>query len=851
LAKYFRKDPNTSRTEPRPAMASQLYPRYVPVKKKARESTAINSSTASLQATSTSTSQLPLDKKPTTKPDASATYARYIPPSSKSQTRSITVANDVRPKPPVTSKRKHENNAKDSIEQHPSKTSKKKVESKPLPVPLVQEPRVGEGDSVSHPAPEKKERKRKRKIPDEDVEDVASTLDLDSSIHKVEDARHKIILSKREKSLKKAERFAQTAAKVAAEKDGDGDSAIEEQAVEVHPLEPLPQPEPVPELEGKPTFSALPPWLASPIRISSSATSSFAELGIPTEAINVLQSKGFSHAFAIQASVLPLLLPGNKERGDILVSAATGSGKTLAYVLPMVENISHFTVTRLRGLIIMPTRELVTQAREICDICATAYASSSRTRIKVGVAIGSQQLKVEQIAIMNEEQRYDPEEYQRRERLANAKWELSSQETDGEDLNLYEEKHTSAIPNHIVEHSSKVDILISTPGRLVEHLKSTPGFNLDFINWLVIDEADKLLDQSFQQWLDVVMPSLGRRAKSSHPQRAGRAGLPSVTKVVLSATVTRDLGQLSALKLYRPKLVVLEGVEGADGISDETYNLPNSLHESAIKVENESDKPLYLLELINSYEMVEHTAVASPHISSGDDSDSSDEISSSSSDNDSSGGEIESIGADAEDSEAPESLVTKESKKSTKNQSHEPYSQSRGVLIFTKSNENAVRLSRLLSLLDLSITHQIGTLTSTIRSSVRIATLHSFQRGKLSILIASDLVSRGLDIPHLAHVINYDIPTSLTSYIHRVGRTARAGREGHAWTLYSKTEARWFWNEIARNALVVRGAGRKVERVSLATGKFGEDEKQRYEAALIALGKEASESQPAGWRMKE
>jgi ATP-dependent RNA helicase DDX51/DBP6 len=105
------------------------------------------------------------------------------------------------------------------------------------------------------------------------------------------------------------------------------------------------------------------------------------------------------------------------------------------------------------------------------------------------------------------------------------------------------------------------------------------------------------------------------------------------------------------------------------------------------------------------------------------------------------------------------------------------------------------------------------------------------------ILVASDLVSRGLDLPNLAHVVNYDVPTSLTSYVHRIGRTARAGKQGHAWTLYTATEGRWFWNEIGRTQGVERSSG-KVERVNIKGEFFDEKERRRYELALEELGNE-------------
>jgi ATP-dependent RNA helicase DDX51/DBP6 len=404
------------------------------------------------------------------------------------------------------------------------------------------------------------------------------------------------------------------------------------------------------------------------------------------------------------------------------------------------------------------------------------------------MAMGNQTLRDEQAALMDQELRYDPTQYKEQQRRLNAKWESSDRESDEEDEYLYQDESVPALPDHVIEPVSKVDILIGTPGRLVEHLKSTLGFSLEYVKWLVVDEADKLLDQSFQQWLDIVMAALAT-GRCNH--RQGNVGNRSgIRKIILSATMTRDIGQLSGLKLHRPRLVVLEGSSTTrDELSEDlspsqAHILPSLLVESAIKVDNESDKPLYLMELLRIYEM----AIQEP---------------------------IKSL-------ERQESGGL------------------RGVLIFTKSNESAVRLSRLLALLEPDYADHIGTLTSTTRNSMRKITLNSFQAGRLSILIASDLVSRGLDLPDLAYVVNYDIPTSLTSYVHRVGRTSRAGKQGHAWTLLTNTEARWFWNEIARSKIIERASGSKVARINIDSGSFDEEYRGRYETALAILGSEAS-----------
>lgn len=823
-------------------MASQLYARYVPPVKKGFATTKPVESPSSAPSLDT----LPVIEVPTTQhapstqPDASSTYSRYLPPithhkSPATPPQNPTSNGDVTP----SQKRKHEDVA-------PSAENGKKAKKPKRQITATHEgARADEASQGKEMELSKQDDKRvkkpKRKVADPGAS-AKRSIDKDS-VSDEDDARHKALLSKRAKSLKKSEKVARLTAQLAAESGESTEQPIPEESLELHPLGPLPQPEPVPESTAKPTFATLPPWLASPIRVLPSATCVFSDLGIPNDATAILQSKGFKSAFAVQAAVLPLLLKSDPyESNDVLVSAATGSGKTLSYVLPMVGDIATTRVPRLRGLIVMPTRELVQQAREICEICANAYSAAGSRRINTGIAVGNQTLKAEQASLMNEEQRYDPEEYRRRERKANARWETASDESDDDsEFHLLDEEYKSNLPDHILTYSPKVDVLICTPGRLVEHLRSTPGFTLEHVSWLVVDEADKLLDQSFQQWLDVVMDGLSK--DGGHTTR----------KVILSATITRDLGQLSALKLRRPKLVMLEGSaslgqsEKFDS-SDANLTLPETLSESAVKVADDGDKPLYLMQLLGT--ILPDLVASRSQIHSQNnlletaesDSDSTD--SSSGDDSSSSSDDGSSDDGDGDTSSDGSSPTASASFNESRQVSNKPSSSSkvtaptRGILVFTKSNENAVRLSRLIALMDPSLASNIGTLTSTIRNSERRKTLSEVRSGNVVLLVASDLVARGLDLANLAHVINYDMPTSLTNYVHRVGRTARAGNEGHAWTLFTNTEARWFWNEIARSNLVSRPAG-KVARHNIDKSVFGEKQRGVYETALATLGQEA------------
>ncbi|KAI8630753.1 P-loop containing nucleoside triphosphate hydrolase protein [Xylariaceae sp. FL1651] len=711
-------------------------------------------------------------------------------------------------------------------------------------------PQIAEGTAMEQMI--KRKDKKKRKMLKDNEESLAQTED-DTPL------RHKAILEKKEKSIRKApepdnlNNGPETEDVVMGDASADIVEKQKSPEIELHGLEPIPQPKPVALDTSTPTYETLPPWLASPIRVSHDASAPFTkfglspDLGITPEIAERLALKGYKHAFAIQTGVIPLLLPHHSKamQGDVLVSAATGSGKTLAYTLPLIRDLSQGSrhVTRLRAVIVLPTRELVKQVQQVCEEGAGAFAlDGAKRRPRIAMAMGSQSFEHEQNLLVEREERYDPEAYKQRiKRLARLSGSDSTDENDseGEDSGYdTEDEERKAIrkredsiqtlPDHVIVYKSKVDILICTPGRLVEHIKFTPGFSLDFVRWLVVDEADKLLGQNFQQWLDVVIPrvqSNNHLGARNHKQ----SNLSGVRKVILSATMTRDLDQLEGLKLRRPKLVVLEGSElqdeDRDGGTQIEHALPGLLEEAALKVSDPNLKPLFLVDLLRSNHILAETS----HVR-GEESDD-EETSSSGSDSDS----------DSDSESGPSRKPTSSFADTSKAWDKMPT-----VLIFTKSNETTLRLSRLLTLLAPTFESHIGTLTSTTPYTTRRDTMRSFKAGKLSILVASDLVARGIDLPSLDHVVNYDMPSSIASYVHRVGRTARAGKTGKAWTLFTNQEARWFWNEVASQKVIQRS--KKVERIRVTEEKEDafDDKVATYEAALEKLGQEAGQVRQKG-----
>ena len=598
-----------------------------------------------------------------------------------------------------------------------------------------------------------------------------------------------------------------------------------------------------------PSFSSLPQWLAHPTIVSQSTTRPFNELALSKKTLAHLEARGYTTAFAVQAALLPLLLPHpyltHLPPNDVCVSAPTGSGKTLAYVLPIIENLRPRLDTKLRAVIVVPTRELVAQAYTVASTCAQGSA------IQIALAVGNQSVAAEQDLLVKRGRSYDPERHRSLMNKARKRqcFELDSDLTDTDAAMLDD---VVRLPTgYVPTYSSAADLLICTPGRLVEHLTATAGFTLDHVEWLVVDEADRLLDQSFQEWVAKVTAALDVQKPLSTPSpetAALRQLMPHreryVRKVILSATMTRDISKLSALKLRRPTMVVVKteaealiDPDTATANSAEGFELPTTLSEFAVPVGDGSDKPLFLLELLRSRifpgSKVESRTLQddSSSTSTSESDSSSDDESSSDDDSDSSSDSSDDSSDDSSSSSGSDSDASSISiaPKGPNNLAPKPTG-SGMVLIFTPSTEAAARLHHL-------ITHIEPSYKATTLLLTKASTNLNFNTSSLPrIIISTDRASRGLDLPLLTHVINYTIPRSLASYVHRVGRTARAGRSGEAWSLFAENEGRWFWNEIARAKDI--GRNTKVERINLKLAtdqKEGGEMRRRYVDALEGI----------------
>ena len=192
-----------------------------------------------------------------------------------------------------------------------------------------QDPAVGGDDRKSSKHQEKKRKEKSQafeRSPEDQANDIGPTNE-----------KHKSVLFKYQTSTKLSESTAD--AKVSPE--GVQHPPVHtEVAISAHGLEPLPQPEPTKEISTASVAAALPQWIREPTRVSTSGTTPFGDLPLPEETVELLTRNGYDQALPIQASLVPMLLPGpHCHYTDICISAATGSGKTLAYALPLLQTL--------------------------------------------------------------------------------------------------------------------------------------------------------------------------------------------------------------------------------------------------------------------------------------------------------------------------------------------------------------------------------------------------------------------------------------------------------------------------------------------------------------------------------
>ncbi|XP_064337419.1 ATP-dependent RNA helicase DDX51 isoform X2 [Camelus dromedarius] len=487
----------------------------------------------------------------------------------------------------------------------------------------------------------------------------------------------------------------------------------------------------------------LPVWLAEPSCVGKNVTEGLVPIEDIPEVHPDLQKKlraqGISSYFPVQAAVIPALLEsaaggflvsrGGYWPSDLCVSAPTGSGKTLAFVIPVVQALLPRAVCQVRALAVLPTKELAQQVSKVFNVYTDA------TSLRVALVTGQKSLAKEQESLVQKT-------------------------ADG--------------------FRCLADIVVATPGRLVDHIDQTPGFSLQHLRFLVIDEADRMIDSMHQSWLPRVVaaafPSGGTRGPSALLQRTRPQAVTAASiccpqtplqKLLFSATLTQNPEKLQQLGLFQPRLFSTGPVRGGlrapdvdvDGDLGGKYLFPAGLAHHYVPCSLRS-KPLVVLHLI---------------------------------------------------------LEMKFSR----------------VLCFTNSRENAHRLFLLVQAFG---GVAVAEFSSRYGPGQRKMILKQFEQGKIQLLVSTDATARGIDVQGVQLVLNYDAPQYLRTYVHRVGRTARAGKTGQAFTLLLKVQERRFLRMLAEGG--VPGLQRHDTPSELLQPLV-----PRYEEALSQLERAVKEEQ--------
>eukprot|EP00252_Welwitschia_mirabilis_P008114 TRINITY_DN19832_c0_g1_i1.p1 TRINITY_DN19832_c0_g1~~TRINITY_DN19832_c0_g1_i1.p1 ORF type:complete len:769 (-),score=195.09 TRINITY_DN19832_c0_g1_i1:1104-3410(-) len=361
---------------------------------------------------------------------------------------------------------------------------------------------------------------------------------------------------------------------------------------------------------------------------ASFRANSFAELNLSRPLLRACEALGYQKPTPIQAACIPLALTGR----DICGSAITGSGKTAAFGLPVLERLlfrpKRFPATRV--LILTPTRELAVQIHSMLKKLAQF------TDIRCCLVVGGLSTKVQEAQLR-----------------------------------------------------SRPDIVVATPGRMIDHLHNSQSVGLEELAILIFDEADRLLELGFSSEIQELVKICPKRRQT----------------MLFSATMTNEVDDLIKLSLTSPVRLS----------ADPLTKRPSTLTEEVIKIRpgQESKQEAVLLALCSR------------------------------------------------------TFPNK-------------------VIIFSGTKQEAHRLKILFGLSGLKAAELHGNLTQ----AQRLEALEQFRKQEVNFLIATDVAARGLDILGVQTVINFACPHDITSYVHRVGRTARAGKEGCAITFVTEKDRR-------------------------------------------------------------
>lgn len=345
-------------------------------------------------------------------------------------------------------------------------------------------------------------------------------------------------------------------------------------------------------------------------------TLSFESLNLDNALLRAIEESGYTTPTAIQSQAIPVVTAGH----DLMASAQTGTGKTAAFMLPALNLLATPHELKSRGpriLVLVPTRELATQVNE----AARKYGKFIRART-VSIVGGM----------------------------------------------------PYPLQNKLL--SQPLDILVATPGRLLDHMERG-RIDLSRLQMLVLDEADRMLDMGF-------LPDVERICEQLTAERQ---------TLLFSATLDGDIARVAKQILKNPKTIQVAGQK------EKHANIEQRLH--------------YVDDMTHKNKLLEHLLIA-PEVNQ--------------------------------------------------------------VIIFTSTKRHCDVLAEDLY----AAGHKTAALHGDMTQGARNRTLTKLRQGDVKVLVATDVAARGIDINGISHVINYDLPKFAEDYVHRIGRTGRAGKTGIA-----------------------------------------------------------------------
>ncbi|XP_004530093.1 probable ATP-dependent RNA helicase CG8611 [Ceratitis capitata] len=413
----------------------------------------------------------------------------------------------------------------------------------------------------------------------------------------------------------------------------------------------------------------------------------------------------------VQKKTIPLALEGK----DLLVRSQTGSGKTLAYALPVVEKLQEVRpkITRDSGVlavIIVPTRELAVQTYELFQKLVKPF-----TWIVPGVLMGGERRKAEKARIRK-----------------------------------------------------GINILVGTPGRVLDHILHTETFKVHKTQFLVLDEADRLLEMGYERDVKQIVEAIdAQRAKSAtddaNPEQP-------IQRLLLSATLTANVQRLAGLTLKEPTFVDNSEEDGALPKSN-GYTKNDIQTLTSEIVDDDEDEEKGIMTIPDNLKL--NFVVVPPKLRL-----------------------VTLCGILAHEYGSKQRLkaIVFMSTMEMVNFHHDLLNELLTQKVLDEDDEEVIKEQEqseddeetpLLKGLRFFKLH--GSMTQTERQGV----FNGFRDCKSGVLLTTDVAGRGIDVPEVDLVLQYSPPQKIADFVHRVGRTARAGHSGHAILLLTPSEAQF------------------------------------------------------------